>query len=257
LIQNHALGYMGKTLVRLLDNCIVQIYESEGLVSLSDNGYVHNGINIQANPKTPNPHPEWHTELNFNDILVCNRDLKYFTAQLFLHRPFINNPVVEVDDKTFDYPFATYHQNLWDRRYLMYVSCCFEKSYNFWDRIGDLLWSFHQNLIPKIRSVDFSKIIDELDKAGTTNADFIWLRDFKNAQYKSLNSLRIDVVHYHQYESKYRHEFLTHNTDFPALQALYDEKVGFAEYFKEQLSLQIEGCCRAYNFLNAIGTTTT
>lgn len=242
---------MDHEIVELYDQAIAEIYELENLISLSDNGFSHNGINIQNNPKSQNPPPDWNAELNFYDILNCNSDLKYFTAQLYLHVPHINNPLTEVSSD-FDIWVATYHQNLWDRRYLLYVSCCFEKAYNFWDRIGDLLWSFHQELIKNVRAVDFSRIVGEIEKTGEKDPDFLWLRDFQGNQYQKLNSNRIDVVHYHQYESSYRHRFLLNNDKREKIEELFEEKTSFPMYFKDHLDSQIEGCCRTYNFLHKL-----
>jgi hypothetical protein len=141
---------------------------------------------------------------------------------------------------------------MYDHRYCTYASCCFEKAYNYWDRIGDLLYSFYPALIGNIRSVDFVKIVDKIYVLGERDVDFIWLYDFKNNQYDELNNYRKNVVHYYQYESTYRDEHITNCAKLDIIEQLWTEKKGLPEYFKNHLDLANDGCVRAYSYLNKV-----
>jgi hypothetical protein len=122
------------------DSQIKKIYENEDLLCVSDNQFNHFEYNLADFPTSAANTSEFNDLLNHFDLLKCSEDLKYFTGLLFLYKDYINNPLEEViffNGRT----ISIYDQNLYDRRYLTFVSCCFEKCYNYWDRIGDKLWS--------------------------------------------------------------------------------------------------------------------
>lgn len=226
-----------------------KVYEKEGLLCLSDNNYEWQGVNVLNCPNNPNYKEEkFEHFVNLQDILKCSEDLKFFTGQLFLYRDYINNPLEEIliSDKEV---ISTYFQNYYDRRYCMYITCCFEKTYNFWDRIGDRIASFFPELL-KIHQVDFSKIIDEVSKNKNVNSQNLdWLIEFKNNEYKTMNKYRKDMVHYYQYEAKYRFQHSRNNTDFGKLNELWKEKSEFPIFFKNHLELAIIGYFKMINFL--------
>lgn len=176
-----------------------------------------------------------------NDLDRTISDLKYFTGLLFLYHPFINNPIYET------VPFngksiSLYNQNLEDRRYSLYVSCCFEKWYNYWDRIGDALFCFVPDKL-KIRSITFSKMIDRLgsNREFKQHPSIIWLKSFKDNDYKRLNGKRIDVVHFKQFETQFRYKQAKNSFNFEKLKPLFEEKSGMKELFKSELERCAEG----------------
>jgi hypothetical protein len=207
---------------------LLAVYVSENMVCFSDNHFSFKGVNIMAAPDAGFEHPEWNSYKNLRDIINCNQDLMYFTGNLFLYRPLINNPLEDIDAVTFEFPVSLYHQNIYDHRYCTYVSSCFEKAYNYWDRIGDLLHSFYPGLIPNIKAVDFARMIDQLYAIGERDEDFLWLWNFKTTEYSNLNRFRKDVVHYYQYETSYHYNHVTNATNFEALAQLWEEKKKFS-----------------------------
>lgn len=226
-----------------------QIYQSNGLRCLSDNEYDYDGVNTFKVPDSGFQDPLWSSYKNLRDIINCNQDLMYFTGNLFLYVPFINNPLSDVDTKTFDFPVSHYHQNWYDHRYCAFVSCCFEKAYNYWDRIGDLLYSFFPSLLSSIRVVDFARIVDALANMGEKDGDFTWLLNFKSNQYSDLNRFRRDVVHYYQYETTFHDNHARNCTKLDEIEKLWEEKKNLPEYFKNHLELACEGCVRSYAYL--------
>ena len=237
---------MGKIIIDKFYEELCKIYEKENLISLSNTGYNYKGYNVMDCPLNKN-----NSDKNFNhfinhwDIITCSDDLKYFTGQLFFYKPFINNPEKEVimPDK-----ISTYFQNLEDKRYLMFVTCSFEKAYNYWDRIGDRIASFFPDLL-KSHQVNFSKIIDEVSKLDIESEDFMWLKGFKENQYKELNGVRKNMVHYYQYESKYRYDHTMNSSDLEKIKILWEEKISFPNYFKQHLNYALEGYIKMCLFL--------
>ena len=230
-----------------------KVCKEHDLVALSDNKYQWHGINVLECPNNPSYSQEkFQHMINLQDILKCSEDLKFFTGQLFMYRDYINNPLKEVTSLFGDDLISTYFQNFYDRRYSMYVTCCFEKAYNFWDRIGDRLASFYPELL-KIREVDFYRIIDKIDNTKTVNSDnFKWLLEFRYTEYQELNRYRRDMVHYYQFEAKYRFEHAMNNSDFDKLKELWSEKSQFPEFFKKHLELAIKGHCKMIGFLKEL-----
>ncbi|MGC4020957.1 MAG: Cthe_2314 family HEPN domain-containing protein [Cyclobacteriaceae bacterium] len=241
-----------KEILDLIRDQILEVYSSQNMTCLSDNQYNYNGVNIMAVPNSQLTIENWNSYKNLRDIVNCNQDLMYFAANLFLYRPYINNPLKEVDTQTMKFPVFHYHQNIYDHRYCTYVSNCFEKAYNYWDRIGDLLYSFYPSIIPNIRSVDFSRVIDKIYEIGERDADFIWLHNFKQNEYSILNGYRKDVVHYYQYETSYHFEHISNSTKPDVITKIWKEKSELPEYFKAQLEISCEGCLRTYAYLNKV-----
>ena len=149
---------------------------------------------------------------------------------------------------------STYYQNLYDRRYLTFVSCCFEKCYNYWDRIGDKLWSFYPDLLEE-RAVDFVRIIDLLEKRDLKNENLNWIINFKKNQYQEINKARKQIVHYSQYEATYRYQHMTFLENFQKISEIWTEKESFPSFFKDNLEYCVEGCYHTYKFLNSLVTS--
>ena len=149
-------------------------------------------------------------------------------------------------------PSSDYHQNLYDRRYCLYVSCAFEKAYNYWDRIGDMLYSFYPTLLTEIKQVDFARIIDKIYAIGERHEDFIKLYNFRITEFSELNKFRKDVVHYYQYETTYHYDHLMNKNNFDQLEILWTEKNGFAIYFKQQLEYSCDGYFWATEYLGKV-----
>jgi len=243
---------MIKKIIYDYNNAISDIYRSESLSSLESNNFTYKDINILTCPQNPNyQEKKFNHFINQWDLINCCNDLMYFTSQLFLHQNLINNPFEEFTEFGNGKVLSLYHQNLYDHRYSIFVTCCFEKCYNYWDRIGDRLASFYPKLL-KIHQVDFSRIIDGINSLGVENENFRWLLNFKNNEYQQLNNHRKNLVHYCQYEANYRYEHVMHCADIEYLKPLWKEKSEFPEYFKNHLELAVEGYYHMYKFLESL-----
>lgn len=106
-----------------------------------------------------------------NDIYITSGEIKFCLANIFLFKD-------TAQPETF-----------------FFLGTCFEKLYNFWDRIGDLLnLCFQLNIAP--RRIYFGGVIPELKKSkGNTSPSFNWLDDFSQNEYPNFNKERINIVH--------------------------------------------------------------
>lgn len=184
------------------------------------------------------------------DIKNCNDDLKLFIANLYLFKPHINNPTV---GKYYVKGIVhhPYKQNFSDWNYCSLVSCCFEKLYNFWDRIGDII-ALYLNLDIGERLVAFETVIVNLDKKGIYSNDenFVFLKSFKEKQFKEFNKIRRQVVHYNQFETTYRYNFIFKcKDDEDKIYDLWKWKNDMPEYFKDHLALTIKGYMHCFEFI--------
>lgn len=240
---------MARKIIDDYNKAVSEVYKSKSLVSLESNDFTYKNINILTCPSNSNYQEEkFNHFINLWDLINCSNDLMYFTSQLFLHHNLINNPLEEFARFGNDKVLSLYHQNLYDRRYSISITCCFEKCYNYWDRIGDRIASFFPHLL-KIRQVDFVRIIDKIESSGIENENFQWLLHFKNNEYQELNNHRKNLVHYSQYEANFRYEHAMNSSDKESLKRLWKEKSEFPEYFKSHLSFAVEGYYQMYKFL--------
>ncbi|MBT7655909.1 MAG: hypothetical protein HN591_04520 [Flavobacteriales bacterium] len=78
----------------------------------------------------------------------------------------------------------TYFQNEFDWIYSTFVSCCYEKFYTFWDRIGDTLAYYLELDIPEYK-VGFLSVIDKMSNmnAFDSDEDFKYLKGLKMKQF--------------------------------------------------------------------------
>ncbi|MCX6168004.1 MAG: Cthe_2314 family HEPN domain-containing protein [Ignavibacteriales bacterium] len=127
------------------------------------------------------------------DIQFISQDIKFLTGLLFLLRPFINIPSEEG---------GTYFQNRYDARYLPLASLAHQNVYNFWDRIGDLLYFFFDTGLEE-RKVYFATVMSHFPNQYRSSEYFIKLNDLYEQKIKSLITARTQIVHYKQIETKH------------------------------------------------------
>lgn len=234
---------------------IEQIIRDEKLPSLSDNGYQykdHNVLNLY-NSSIQNCNQtfkKFHELKNIWDLINCNHDLKIFTAYLYYYRPLINNPIDEAYFIEGNF-MSTYFQNNADRLYSSFVSACYEKLYNFWDRIGDAL-AYYLNVDIKEDKIYFPQIIDILTNqdAIRNNPYFKKLLDFKNNEFKEFNQYRKEIVHYYQFETTFRFEHTINNGDIDEIEKLWKRKQKMPEYFRQHLQHSCDGYYNTYRLIN-------
>lgn len=231
---------------------VSKFFTQENLISLSDNEHNYNGLNTmeilhleKVNPKFE----KFNKFKNLADLKNCNNDLKLLTANLYLYHPHINNPFNEFKffrgEKIF-----TYFQNGPDWIYSTFVSCCYEKLYNYWDRIGDTLAYYLELDIPEF-TVGFASVIDKMISMGIydSNPNFEYLKNFKQNEFREFNKHRKEVVHYYQFETTYKHQILENSRNEKEVEKLWNWKNNMPSYFKNHLNLSCEGFVKTYELI--------
>ena len=191
------------------------------------------------------------SRLEFNitrDISIIQDDLIYTTGILFTLRPYINNALNE-SINYMGQPRVTYFQNMFDSLYLMYASFCFEKLYNFWDRIGDKIANEFPDDFKDPKSIMFANVIQKIRNTKFDDNNIKWLIDFKDTEFKDFNEKRKIVVHYEQIESKYKKLFLDNINDKQIIENNWIEKSTLPEFFKKHIEMTNEGIKNTYEFV--------
>lgn len=237
---------------------IIGIYKTEGLTSLRglDDSYTVNGRQIIV----------WHSEAikkceikfsrqfnyfeNFDDLLFCSDELLYFTAHLFLYRPFVNNPVKE-GFTTAERMIYPNNQNLESKRFSMFADITSQTAYNYWDRIGDIIASFFPDKL-KPHNVFFPTAIDAIPVEFQQSENYQWLKTFKETNYLELNKKRKQIVHYKFSDTDFKHKQLKIVSDKEAMENLQTERELLADFYKNHISLTLTGLEKSLMFFDEI-----
>lgn len=240
---------------------IVEIYKNEDLTCLSgfDNTYQLNGKNILV----------WHSDVtrkcavkygghfdyfqNFDDLVFCSQELMYFTAHLFLYRPFLNDPL---KDGHLFYGKMIYpnNQNMEAVRYSMYADVVSERAYNYWDRIGDLIASFFPGSLEQ-HKIFFPTAIQAIPTEFHNSANYQWLKDFKEGEYIRLNEQRKEIVHYTTTATKFKQQHLEKVSDKTGMEKLLADRMNIADFYKEHINLTLLGFEKTLSFMEEISPT--
>jgi hypothetical protein len=230
---------------RHLDKTIRDEYERLGLKCLSE---------VKFNDEHPlsffthfldkvKPIKSFHSYKNFNEISFISDDLKYYTALTYLLLPFINNPLKEN---------MTYHQTLEDKRYLSYSNILFQSFYNYWDRIGNLIYSFIKTSL-KEREVYFHTVLEKVDDTVKDSEYFTALNKLYTNKFLNLFRKRKEIVHYFQLTSEIYVGTFTNYNDINKLKEAQNIKESLPDLFKENIEYTFQGFELAIKFINQKG----
>lgn len=204
-----------------------------------------------------------------DNILFISREIGYFTAHCFLYVDKINNIVKDkqtiFDSKKQEWiEYYPNYGNLESSRYDMYLNVVFEKLYNFWDKLGDLLWAtFFQSDMPE-RRVDFHKTIDLISTKYPEYKyfkSFIWLENFKDNDYKNFNEIRKDIVHYSSLSIKFKYQHLGTEAinksaiplnDKSSAEQFMNERKSYCDLFLKEIHNSIEGYIKTHELIEEI-----
>ncbi|AWH86840.1 hypothetical protein HYN59_17765 [Flavobacterium album] len=186
---------------------------------------------------------------NIDELLYSSDEIVYFTAHLYLYRPYISTPLRDaysIEGKMI-YP-ALY--NLPRKRYDMYIGIVFEKIYNYWDRIGDLIAAFFPHLFKG--NIYLNTTIKGLKDKYNGNENFEWLLNFVNNEYSDFNTQRINIVHYTSHNTSTKSQQLRQVTDYNETKLLSEKILNFPDYFKEMNELAKTGFIKTRRFLDDV-----
>ena len=189
------------------------------------------------------PINSFHAYKNFNEISFISDDLKYYTALTYLLRPYINNPLKEN---------MTYHQTLEDKRYLSYANILFQSFYNYWDRIGDLIYTFIKTSL-KEREVYFHTVLEKVDIEVKDSEYLKALTTLYSDKLLNLFRKRKEIVHYFQLTSEIYVGTFTNYDDIEKLKETQNIKESLPDIFKENMEYSFQGFELAIRFINQKG----
>lgn len=247
-----------RDLIWEIQKTIIEIYYKHDLINLRglNNDYQLNGkqILLWYSEVTRKCAVNYNGQFNYfktlDDLFFCSDELLYFTAHLFLYRPYINNPIEDgfyVSERTV-YPN---YQNLEAKRYSMYADITSQKAYNYWDRIGDLIASFFPNKL-KPHQIFFPSAIDCIPEQFHASSNYTWLKEFKEVGYQELNRIRKQIVHYTTSDTDYKYKHLDNSSDRQAMEILQAEREGLAEFYKRHIGFTLQGFEKTLYFLEEL-----
>lgn len=193
---------------------------------------------------------EFDRSKNLDDLLLHSDEIMHFTAQLYLYKPYLNDPIKDavITSVTPIYPNI---QNFEAKRYYMYTDIVCEKLYSFWHRIGDLIASFFPNLISKNR-IYFTTAFDVIPKEYHDHESYIWLKYFRENEYKELNEKRREIVHYSSTNTQSLYSHLFDVGDKQEIEKWIQERGEITEFSKRHLYLSLDGVYHTLTLLEHI-----
>mgnify|MGYP000152859477 CR=1 FL=1 len=235
---------------------IFQIYENERLkcLSLSSTNICGTNPVTYFSNMTGGLRPVRENINSFNleqELTNCSKDIKFNLGQLIFYSKLLPLNVIQESDS---HPkFYKYFPNRKVIRYLLFASTLFEKTYNYWDAIGDTIDSYLKTDL-KIHKVTFSMVMDKLNTKHPNlildSEDFKWLYDYKEREFKNINSTRIKIVHYFNLETLLFQDFLKNNTDKNKICEIEKQLHSYVEVFKKELENCILGYEKALRLIN-------
>lgn len=236
---------------------IIQVYQDYNLTNLAglDREFILNGRNIQLwYYETISRIEKRNSEFNFNrcfeDLIFCSDEILFFTALLYLYQPYLQNPIDDgftIGSKMV-YPYT---QTIEVSRFNMFTNSVYEKVYNYWDRIGDLIAASFPDLFSS-KKIYFTTVIDGFPEKFKDFENFKWLKGFRENEFKILNKKRKDIVHSELIGTFFRWEHATNSTEKEVVEKLVYERQKLPEYFKGHIDLTKTGFEKTIQLLNDI-----
>lgn len=221
---------------------IFQVYKERDLFNLSQREFAGKNSGMYISDvcrRKINIHEIPYSDFKIHDELdFISKDLKYVTGVLYFLRPYI------VDTR---FTEGTYHQNLPDRRYLMYANFGLQSIYNFWDRIGDLIYLYFETGLPN-EKVYLGRVLTNMKnpyaadpKSIQTDAVYLELRELYENELKPFFDERNDAVHHFQLEAQHYWGNIELRKDRPKALELNRQKHEYPEFMKRHLELFFRG----------------
>lgn len=161
------------------------------------------------------------------DFITC--DIKYIAGVLLLLRPYINN----------NHLIQTYYQTIEDRRYLMYTAFGLQAVYNFWDRLGDLLWHYFPTKLAE-RDVFFDRVIKAIEPQYMLTEPYKKIVKLYEDEVKPVMAERKETVHYFQPEARHYWGNVEDYGNNKKTLEMYNQKYAYADMMKNQLKISCD-----------------
>jgi hypothetical protein len=134
-----------------------------------------------------------------------------------------------------------------DKRYLMFAEIVFEKIYAYWNQIAILLSASLTEKV-NIQRVSFPLILDKIPNKESIN--YNWLNEFRNNEYKVMNTHRKKIVHHRGLETDFRMNHHKSIGDRTKIEILIKERDMLPEYFKMHIDLTLVGFEKSLNLIS-------
>lgn len=235
---------------------IYQIYDNEKLECLSLKSTRINGLNTTSyfSNMVSQLKPFRENSFRFSyeqELTNCTKDIKYHLGQLILYSKL--QPIHIFERAEHNPTLFKYFPNRFTARYLQNANTLYEKTYNYWDALGDTLDYYLKTDLQK-RQITFAAVIDALNQIcpslKTDSIEYRWLLEFRQNEYKTLNSTRIKIVHYFNLETMLFEKWLKNNNNESKIELLQDEFNSYVNTFKEHLRFCLKGYEVALKLIN-------
>lgn len=165
----------------------------------------------------------------YDDLFFISNDLVHFTSFLYLLKPLINDIIKEA---------GTYFQNWYDARYISYAGILYSSVYNFWDRIGDLLYCYFPTGLSDDK-VYIGRVLNNFPKKHKNSPNFKKLNDIYTGRVRSLIKERNEDAHNQSTATSHYYNVLLRKYDQQEEQIQI--RLQLPDIFKEQINLAYEG----------------
>lgn len=247
---------------------LIAIYKTEKLKCIAGfkGNFIIEGENVLASfmaavrkgqeiykPEIKGEKPKFDYNRARADLKLISDEILHFTGLTCLYSRYLTNPLDRpVPTQNGEIVYANI-QNLPDKRFYMYATCAYEKLYNYWDRIGDLLASYFPEII-KPEKVYFSKIDKFIPIDYQDESSIKWLIEFKNNKFQALNDIRIGVVHYENLATTFSSEHLENFKNKTQLELLVQNRAQIIPDLRLQIDLTLKGFVNVIRFMEFLNT---
>jgi hypothetical protein len=249
-------------LVNHLNDRLYDIYVEKGLTSLRGfdhddaNWFIFQGVDLHRKyMDSVEATIKFDRFAIWDDLVDLSDQIMYFTSELYLVTPFINNPLRHVvQPEGYTRPIYCNYENLSAKRYNSFSDIVAEKFYAYWNRLATLL----NHYLPKPlnpKQVNFSVVIDEITLQLPEfhhNSGYIWLQAFKENEQKHLNKQRSTIVHHETTSTTFREQHRLNVHDAAALTLIMEERYSRPDFYKEHIEFSLTALKSALDLIAEI-----
>ncbi len=183
---------------------------------------------------------------NSEELSMLASELQFIVGQLYVYRIHIRDSSERpaYGAESLFYPKKV---NYAEGTFNMLVNLAYQTCYNYWDRIADLINPFLPYPI-KETSIDLTRVINAVP-LPLQSANFVWLKNYCENEYKEMNNARRIIVHYEVPSTGEIFEHMKNISDKDVIKKMYLAKQEKADYFKQKCAEMIEGLIYCLLFL--------
>ena len=227
------------------NNQIFKTQKENGLIDLNDfdiDGSTTATVLSDVLNRKENIHPFPYSVFKIHDeFIAISKDIKYVTGILLFLKPYI------IDTEQSD---GRYLQNLPDRRYLVYATFGLQSVYNFWDRLGDMLYLFFATTI-KQNDVYFGRVFNQIPDQYKISKAYVELKEMYD-EMKDILNLRHNSVHHFQIETLHYWGNTQHYNNEEERNKLNADKFTYADKLKKSLEICNKAFVVALNLIDKL-----